>query len=157
MFPGTYLKVSSKSVSNSWDITDIEFLWWWGGVCKVIFMSNPTVVLILGWGFDNYESFTIIRLNEDKLKESWTYLALKKWYETIETNIIFTCLWHVPAQFYNPNNFILGLFAAMYDILEIPHCWFWSLSSPAISQTQETHRSVKTFIKHSISLATLPV
>ena len=28
--------------------------WWWGGgVCKVIFMSNPTVVLRLGWGFDN--------------------------------------------------------------------------------------------------------
>ena len=27
-----------------------------GGVCKVIFMSNPTVVLRLGlgWGFDNY-------------------------------------------------------------------------------------------------------
>ena len=24
-----------------------------GGVCKVIFMSNPTVVLRLGWGFDN--------------------------------------------------------------------------------------------------------
>ena len=26
----------------------------WGGVCKVIFMSNPTVVLRLGWGVDNY-------------------------------------------------------------------------------------------------------
>ena len=24
-----------------------------GGVCKVIFMSNPTVMLSLGWGFDN--------------------------------------------------------------------------------------------------------
>ena len=23
-----------------------------GGVCKVIFMSNPTIVLRLGWGFD---------------------------------------------------------------------------------------------------------
>ena len=34
-----------------------KFLWGgggWGGVCKVIFMSNPTVVLRLGWGFDNY-------------------------------------------------------------------------------------------------------
>ena len=35
-----------------------KFLWWLGGVggvCKVIFMSNPTVVLRLrlGWGFDN--------------------------------------------------------------------------------------------------------
>ena len=25
----------------------------WGGVGKVIFMSNLTVVLRLGWGFDN--------------------------------------------------------------------------------------------------------
>ena len=33
-----------------------KFVWWVvGGVCKVIFMSNPTVVLRLGWGwgFDN--------------------------------------------------------------------------------------------------------
>ena len=33
-----------------------KFVWWvvGGGVCKVIFMSNPTVVLRLGlgWGFD---------------------------------------------------------------------------------------------------------
>ena len=28
-----------------------------GGVCKVIFMSNPTVVLRLGWGFDNFETY----------------------------------------------------------------------------------------------------
>ena len=26
-----------------------------GGVCKVIFVSNPTVVLRLGWGFDNFD------------------------------------------------------------------------------------------------------
>ena len=37
-----------------------KFLWWGGvggvgGVCKVIFVSNPTVVLRFGWGwgFDN--------------------------------------------------------------------------------------------------------
>ena len=30
-----------------------KFVWVVGGVCKVIFMSNPTVVLRLGWGFDN--------------------------------------------------------------------------------------------------------
>ena len=31
-----------------------KFLWvGGGGVCKVIFMVNPTVVLRLGWGFDN--------------------------------------------------------------------------------------------------------
>ena len=48
-------------VSNSWDIPDIEFVWmgWDGGVCKVIFVYNPTVDM-LGWcwvelwlGFDN--------------------------------------------------------------------------------------------------------
>ena len=33
-----------------------KFLWGGGGggVCKVIFMSNPAVVLRLGWGFDNF-------------------------------------------------------------------------------------------------------
>ena len=33
----------------------------WGGVCKVISMSNPTVVLRLGWGFDNFchSSFSV--------------------------------------------------------------------------------------------------
>ena len=35
-----------------------KFLWggeggWGGVVCTVIFMSNPPVVLRLGWGFDN--------------------------------------------------------------------------------------------------------
>ena len=35
-----------------------KFLWvvggGWGGVCKVIFMSNPTKVMLgYGWGFDN--------------------------------------------------------------------------------------------------------
>ena len=48
-------------VSNSWDIAGFEFLWvgWWV-VCKVIFVSNPTKVmldwgwveLLLSWGFD---------------------------------------------------------------------------------------------------------
>ena len=35
-----------------------KFLWGvgWGGVCKVIFMSNPTIVLRLGWGFDNIDN-----------------------------------------------------------------------------------------------------
>ena len=38
-----------------------KFLWWvvGGGVCKVIFMSNPTVVLRLGWGFDNFENLWV--------------------------------------------------------------------------------------------------
>ena len=40
-----------------------KFVWWvGGGVCKVIFMSNPTVVLRLGWGFDNKDC---IKYHED--------------------------------------------------------------------------------------------
>ena len=50
------LKVHQNRVSHSWDIADIEF-GGVGGVCKVIFMSNPTVVLCWGWGFDN-KAFT---------------------------------------------------------------------------------------------------
>ena len=45
------LKFHQNRVSNSWDIADIEFLWWWlggGVVCKVIFVSNPTYVR-LSW------------------------------------------------------------------------------------------------------------
>ena len=37
-----------------------KFVWWggWvGGFCKVIFSSNPTVVLRLGWGFDNIKQY----------------------------------------------------------------------------------------------------
>ena len=34
-----------------------------GGVCKVIFMSNPTVVLRLGWGFDNILKNYKVRAN----------------------------------------------------------------------------------------------
>ena len=45
-----HLKSRQNRVSNSWDITNIEFLWWGGVVCKVIFMSNPTFVeLLLHW------------------------------------------------------------------------------------------------------------
>ena len=33
-----------------------------GGVCKVIFMSNPTVVLRLGWGFDNKNKVESVQL-----------------------------------------------------------------------------------------------
>ena len=32
-----------------------KFLWWLGRGCKLIFVQNPTVVLRLGWGFDNLE------------------------------------------------------------------------------------------------------
>ena len=32
----------------------------WGGVCKVIFVSNPTVVLRLGWGFDTKLTLRLI-------------------------------------------------------------------------------------------------
>ena len=38
------LKFHQNRVSNSWDIADIEFVWWWvgwGGVCTVIILSKP--------------------------------------------------------------------------------------------------------------------
>ena len=53
------LKFHQNQVSNSWDIADIEFCG--GVVCKVIFASNLTKVMLgwgwaelgLSWGFDN--------------------------------------------------------------------------------------------------------
>ena len=50
--PGSLpLKFHQNRVSNSWDIADIEFVWdGWSGKFKVIFMSNPTYVM-LGWGW----------------------------------------------------------------------------------------------------------
>ena len=53
------------SVPNFSSLAGLEvpekfLLWWWvGGVCKVIFMSNPTFVLRLGWGFDNWVKIKI--------------------------------------------------------------------------------------------------
>ena len=50
------LRFHQNRISNSWDIADIEFLWWvvvvvgCGRVCKAIFVSNPTYVeLSLSW------------------------------------------------------------------------------------------------------------
>ena len=43
------LKFRQNRVSNSLDITDIEFVWGGGGVCTVIFMSN--LQLQLDWGY----------------------------------------------------------------------------------------------------------
>ena len=51
-----------------------KFVWWWvGGVCKVIFMSNPTIVLRLrlGWGFDNYTELSIGPLVKNQLLWLW--------------------------------------------------------------------------------------
>ena len=56
-----HLKFHQNQISYSWDIADIEFVWvllvsW--VVCKVIFGSNPTKVmlgwveLMLSWGLD---------------------------------------------------------------------------------------------------------
>ena len=74
-----HLKFYKNWVSNSGAIASIEFLWvdgvagWWVGVvCKVIFMSNPTKVILdwgwvelwLSWGFDN------IRTNNNNKKKN---------------------------------------------------------------------------------------
>ena len=44
-----------------------KFVWWvGGGVCKVIFMVNPTIVLRLGlgWGFDKFTFYIQYMLND---------------------------------------------------------------------------------------------
>ena len=52
MVTGVYLKFGQDWASNSfgysWNCGDIEFVWG-GGVCKVIFVSNPTTVLRLSY------------------------------------------------------------------------------------------------------------
>ena len=45
------LKFHQNRVSNSWDIADIEFLWWW--VVQSHFIVKPNLALRLDWGFDN--------------------------------------------------------------------------------------------------------
>ena len=45
------LKFRQNQLSNSWDITNIEFLWWW--VVQSHFIVKPNLVLRLVWGFDN--------------------------------------------------------------------------------------------------------
>ena len=57
------LKFRQNWVSNSWDIADIEFLWWWVGggglgVLQSHFHVKPNfrwivVELMLSWGFEN--------------------------------------------------------------------------------------------------------
>ena len=39
----------------------------WGGWCRVILLSNPTIVLRLGWGFDNnlFKDKLIFEVTED--------------------------------------------------------------------------------------------
>ena len=65
-------KFGNNRVGNSWDIADVEFPVG-GGVCKVIFMSNPTVVLRLGWGFDNKNNNNNNNNNNDKIYFSYDW------------------------------------------------------------------------------------
>ena len=44
------LKFCQKQVSNSWDMSDLEFVWWVGGWCQAIFVSNSNYVR-LDWGW----------------------------------------------------------------------------------------------------------
>ena len=57
-----------------------KFVWWWvgGGVCKVIFMVNPTVVLRLGlgWGFDN--TYKYIKRSEVLISLILSLLVVKR-------------------------------------------------------------------------------
>ena len=56
------LKFHQNWVSNSWDIANIEFVWWGG--CKVIIMSNPTR-LRLGYGW------FVVRLGFWQFHQKW--------------------------------------------------------------------------------------
>ena len=63
-----------------------KFVWWVvvGGVFKVIFMSNPTVVLRLGlgWGFDN-----IVILDSHRLRRSICQLGQCNFLDVVPTVI----------------------------------------------------------------------
>ena len=110
-----------------------KFLWWvgWGGVCKVIFVSNPTVVLRLGWGwgwgFDNFAPYWEQKCTEVLLclwlthpphhpfrKEGWVFCLPRLF---ISPNKI-SCVWAQsikPAKFWILSHvFLLGLV-----------CWSW--------------------------------
>ena len=54
-----HVKFHQIRVSNSWDIADIEFLWWvcgWSSQSHFLVKPNRCVEVRLGWGFDNYKS-----------------------------------------------------------------------------------------------------
>ena len=65
------LEFGYNLVSDTWDIKDIEFHWWWvGGGCKAMFKSNPTVWLRLRWDFSNNETLQkILAVKGDVLEK----------------------------------------------------------------------------------------
>ena len=106
-----HLKFYQNRVSNSWDIANIEFLWWWWGVCKSFScLTQPKVMLgcvELSWGFDNLKReqerdncFIWKKDNWEKKKNDWSRLDLNKIY-LIGKDCIqnFNLFWKHPKMF----------------------------------------------------------
>ena len=79
MFQGTYvesfIKIESVTVAI---LLTLSLCGWVGGGCKVIFMSNPTVVLRLGWGFGNFSLMFIFNIGTQKGAIKVDYVPGKK-------------------------------------------------------------------------------
>ena len=89
------LKFGQNRVSNSWDITDIEFLWvggvGWGGVCTVIFVSN--LQLQLGWGY------VVVELGFWQLYFSSLLWKVRLWISIILLDAIWYLQWSQENMF----------------------------------------------------------
>ena len=80
-----------------------------GGVGKVIFRSNPTVVLRLGWGFDNMKILLARKKVLLRGKQTWNY------------KVIYPLRWsYQPSQTYRPPPPISALIHCFKSNIEIP-------------------------------------
>ena len=104
------LKFGKNRVSNSWDIANIEFLvvGWWGLVVRrVIFVSNPTFVMLGGlklwsrWGCDNCLlkktcfCWKNCPLKKSILSKEQIFFQQKIWLELIQ---FISCSWLIYLQ-----------------------------------------------------------
>ena len=99
---------------------------WVGGVCKVIFMVNPTVVLRLGWGFDNncMSKCVVIMTVLQFQVEGQTKTSLKeKWFFFIWNNnlmmILVLVIVHNFAKFWFKESNLIQWNASYYKLSKI--------------------------------------
>ena len=59
------LKFHQNRVSNSWDIADIEFVWWGGGVESFYCQAQPCVEVRLGFWQSFTKSYRVIKSNTE--------------------------------------------------------------------------------------------
>ena len=94
------IKFGRNHISNRWDIADVEFpveggWWWW---CKVIFVSNPTLVM-LGWvvvGLGFWQKFDL----DSIIQVEWSPPISPKYYLSIfgrSSYVMF--IWLTPPAF----------------------------------------------------------